>query len=177
MISRKQYYIKHAFHLLHKINWTLDVNLNAVHWGGLYISLQWLIFYVSLRKHIQKEIEELQQRERAEREAWEEHTKSVLEAQCAARENGLRDQLKRERDRQLETAIRRLEKESNDTRTEVEQEAEGKIRWVRFVRKWTRQQQQVVDTHRHLQEIKQLSSHVHRFAFQNDRKTYPVNEK
>ncbi|VDP49974.1 unnamed protein product [Echinostoma caproni] len=73
-------------------------------------------------------MEELQQRERAEREAWEQHTKSVLETQCASRENGLRDQLKRERDKQLEAAIRRLEAESNETRAEVEREAENKIK-------------------------------------------------
>ncbi|TPP57560.1 hypothetical protein FGIG_03823 [Fasciola gigantica] len=84
-----------------------------------------------LVKRHEKELEELQLREHAEREAWEEHTKSVLEVQCSARENGLRDQLKRERDRQLEAAIRRLEKESDETRAEVEREAESKIKRIR----------------------------------------------
>ncbi|KAF8571094.1 hypothetical protein P879_01272 [Paragonimus westermani] len=82
-------------------------------------------------KRQQQEIEQAQQRNAMEREAWEEHTKSVLEAQYLARENGLRDQLKRERDKQLEAAVKRLEADANELREEMERETELKIKRIR----------------------------------------------
>ncbi|KAF5402102.1 hypothetical protein PHET_04348 [Paragonimus heterotremus] len=82
-------------------------------------------------KRQQQEIEQAQQRNVLEREAWEEHIKSVLEAQYLARENGLRDQLKRERDKQLEAAVKRLEADANELREETERETELKIKRIR----------------------------------------------
>ncbi|CAH8650424.1 unnamed protein product [Schistosoma margrebowiei] len=77
------------------------------------------------------EIAELNQRNLAERTAWEEHTKSLLESQYTSRETILKEQLKKERDRMLESAVQRLEAEANEARLEIDRQAEVKVKRVR----------------------------------------------
>ncbi|CAH8630299.1 unnamed protein product [Schistosoma intercalatum] len=77
------------------------------------------------------EIAELNQRNLAERTAWEEHTKSLLESQYTSRETILKEQLKKERDRLLESAVQRLEAEANEARLETDRQAELKVKRVR----------------------------------------------
>ncbi|CAI2736815.1 unnamed protein product [Schistosoma spindalis] len=77
------------------------------------------------------EIAELNQRNLAERIAWEEHTKSLLESQYTSRETILKEQLKKERDRLLESAIHRLEAEANEAKLETDRQAELKVKRVR----------------------------------------------
>ncbi|KAK4476159.1 hypothetical protein MN116_001375 [Schistosoma mekongi] len=77
------------------------------------------------------EIAELNQRNLAERTAWEEYTKSLLETQYTAREATLKEQLKKERDRLLESAVHRLEAEASEARLETDRQAELKIKRVR----------------------------------------------
>ncbi|CAH8675724.1 unnamed protein product [Schistosoma rodhaini] len=77
------------------------------------------------------EIAELNQRNLAERTAWEEHTKSLLESQYISRETLLKEQLKKERDRLLESAVHRLEAEANEARLETDRQAELKLKRVR----------------------------------------------
>ncbi|KAH8865276.1 Centrosomal protein of 131 kDa [Schistosoma japonicum] len=77
------------------------------------------------------EISELNKRNLAERTAWEEYTKSLLETQYTSREATLKEQLKKERDRLLESAVRRLEAEASEARLETDRQAELKIIRVR----------------------------------------------
>ncbi|CAH8620300.1 unnamed protein product [Heterobilharzia americana] len=77
------------------------------------------------------EITELNQRNLAERAAWEDHTKSLLESQYTTRETVLREKLKKDRDRLLESAIHRLEAEANEARLETDRQTELKIKRVR----------------------------------------------
>lgn len=70
----------------------------------------------------------MNQRNLAERTAWEEHTKSLLESQYTSRETILKEQLKKERDRLLESAVQRLEAEANEARLETDRQAELKVK-------------------------------------------------
>nr|CAH8871310.1 unnamed protein product [Trichobilharzia regenti] len=84
-----------------------------------------------LNQRHKDEIAQLNQRNLAERAAWEGHTKSLLESQYTARETMLREQFKKERDRLLESAVHRLEAEANEARQETDRQAELKIKRVR----------------------------------------------
>ncbi|CAH8577287.1 unnamed protein product [Schistosoma turkestanicum] len=85
----------------------------------------------ALSQRHKDEIDELNQRNLAERTTWEEHTKSLLESQYTARETILKEQLKKERDRLIESAIHRLEAEANEARLETDRQAELKVKRVR----------------------------------------------
>ncbi|KAG5445761.1 Centrosomal protein of 131 kDa [Clonorchis sinensis] len=81
-----------------------------------------------LTKQHQQLVEEMQKRHAVELEAAKEKVTRELEAKYSERESNLRTQLKQERDRQLETAVQRLEADMNMTKEEIQRDADSKIR-------------------------------------------------
>ncbi|TGZ68917.1 hypothetical protein CRM22_004022 [Opisthorchis felineus] len=79
------------------------------------------------RQH-QQLVEEMQKRHTVELEAAKEKLTRELGAKYSERESNLRTQLKQERDRQLETAVQRLEADMNKTKEEIQRDADSKIR-------------------------------------------------
>ncbi|KAK2820121.1 hypothetical protein Q5P01_023080 [Channa striata] len=82
------------------------------------------------RRH-QMEIKALQERMEIERQTWEENYKKKEEAWLLTRERELKDELRRERDKEIELAIWTLEEETSKDKEECERAAENRVKRVR----------------------------------------------
>lgn len=78
--------------------------------------------------NLQREVQELQERLQLEKEAWEENYKKKHSTWLAQKERELKDQVQRERDKEIELVIARLEEDSCSAREENEKVVEAKIR-------------------------------------------------
>lgn len=65
-----------------------------------------------------------------EMEAWKNNYKKQQSLQLAEREAVIREQCRKERDREIETVIERLEMEATENRLQLEQTTENRIRCV-----------------------------------------------
>lgn len=63
-----------------------------------------------------------------ELEAWKNNYRKQVVSQLADKEATIREQCRKERDREIEEVIERLEMEANENRMQVEQTAEKRIR-------------------------------------------------
>lgn len=65
-----------------------------------------------------------------EMEAWKNNYKKQQALQLAEKEATIRDQCRKERDREIETVIERLEAEATESRLQIEQTTENRIRYL-----------------------------------------------
>lgn len=63
-----------------------------------------------------------------ETEAWKNNYRKQQTIQLIEKEAKLRDQFKKERDREIEEVIERLEAEATETRIQIEQATDNRIR-------------------------------------------------
>ena len=77
---------------------------------------------------LQIELHELQERLTIEKQAWEENYMKKQDTLLLGREREMRDRLRRERDREIETVIQKLEEETAASKEECERNAEMRIR-------------------------------------------------
>ncbi|KAK7506382.1 hypothetical protein BaRGS_00002494 [Batillaria attramentaria] len=82
------------------------------------------------RRH-NTEVRELQERLQLEKEAWEENYRKKHDTWLAQKERELKEQVRKERDKEIELVIARLEEDSCAAREESEKSAETKIRRLR----------------------------------------------
>ncbi|KAM9716461.1 centrosomal protein of 131 kDa isoform 2-T3 [Menidia menidia] len=82
------------------------------------------------RRH-QMEMKALQERLEIERQTWEENYRKKEEAWMLARERELKDELRRERDKEIELAIWTLEEETSKDKEECERAADNRVRRLR----------------------------------------------
>ncbi|KAI8797479.1 centrosomal protein of 131 kDa [Biomphalaria glabrata] len=82
-------------------------------------------------KRHKSEIKMLQEKLKLEKESWEENYMKKHETWLVQKERELRDQIKKERDKEIELVIERLEEDASTTREENERTTEQKIRRLR----------------------------------------------
>lgn len=80
-----------------------------------------------MRRHT-NEIKMLKEATELETEAWKNNYKKQQNVRMAEREAQIREHFRKERDREIETVIERLETEANETKNQIEQTAENRIR-------------------------------------------------
>ncbi|XP_044252632.1 centrosomal protein of 131 kDa isoform X2 [Tribolium madens] len=85
---------------------------------------------IVIRRHA-NEIKLIKETAGLEMETWQNNYKKQQTAQLIEKESVIREQCRRERDREIETVIERLEKEASDNKTQLEQTAENRIRRLR----------------------------------------------
>ena len=78
----------------------------------------------------QIEVRELHERLRLEKEAWEENYMKKHETWLMQKERELKENVRRDRDKEIELIIGRLEEDATSSREECERTAENKIKYV-----------------------------------------------
>ncbi|XP_061335796.1 centrosomal protein of 131 kDa isoform X6 [Pezoporus flaviventris] len=101
------------------------------------------------RRH-QAEVKELKDRLEMEKQAWEASYVKKEEAWLLSRERELREEVKKERDKEIELVIRRLEADTSLAREECERAAENRIKRIRD--KYEVELQELERSERKLQE-------------------------
>ena len=76
------------------------------------------------------EMDELKERLRLEKQTWEENAIKQQEMMLANRERELREQMKHERDREIEKIIARFETDTTVTKEETERTADNRVKYV-----------------------------------------------
>ncbi|KAI0220340.1 hypothetical protein LSAT2_028141 [Lamellibrachia satsuma] len=82
------------------------------------------------RRHL-AEVTQLREQLGLEKHAWEENYMKKKETWLMAKERELKDQVRRERDREIELVIQRLEEDNQAAREECERVAENRIKRIR----------------------------------------------
>ncbi len=77
------------------------------------------------------ELRDLEERLMIERQSWEENYRKRQEVAMMEKERGMRETVRRERDKEIEMVIARLEEETGQTKAECERAAEARIKRVR----------------------------------------------
>ncbi|CAH1110016.1 unnamed protein product [Psylliodes chrysocephalus] len=85
---------------------------------------------VVIRRHA-SEIKLIKQSSQIEYETWQGNLKKQQAVQLAEKETEIREQLRKERDREIEMVIERLENEFNDNKVQLEKSTENRIRRLR----------------------------------------------
>ncbi len=75
----------------------------------------------------QTEIRQLKEQLAVEKQAWEENYRKKQETWLMQKERELREQVKKDRDKEIELVIGRLEEDTQSTRDEAERAAENRI--------------------------------------------------
>ncbi|GCB71469.1 hypothetical protein scyTo_0005951 [Scyliorhinus torazame] len=101
------------------------------------------------RRH-QAEIESLKERLEIEKHAWEENYMKKQEAWLLTRERGLKEEVRKGRDKEIELVIQRLEEEVRISKHECERVAENTIKHVRH--KYEAELRELERSERNLQE-------------------------
>ncbi|XP_067860069.1 centrosomal protein of 131 kDa isoform X2 [Heptranchias perlo] len=101
------------------------------------------------RRH-QAEIQSLKERLEIEKQAWEENYMKKQEAWLLTRERGLKEEVRRGRDKEIELVIQRLEEEVRISKHECERVAENTIKHVRH--KYESELRELERSERNLQE-------------------------
>jgi 5-azacytidine-induced protein 1 len=79
------------------------------------------------RRHT-NEVNELKEKLNLEKENWEENLMKKQETILASKERELREQMKQERDREIEKIITQLESDTTATKEETERTAENRVK-------------------------------------------------
>ena len=79
------------------------------------------------RRHT-SEIQELKEKLALEKQSWEENYMKKQETYLAGKERELREQMKRERDREIEKVISQFESDTTMTKEEAERTAENRVK-------------------------------------------------
>ncbi|XP_029943463.1 centrosomal protein of 131 kDa isoform X5 [Salarias fasciatus] len=108
------------------------------------------------RRH-QVEMKALQERLELEKQTWEENSRKKEEAWLLSRERELRDQLRRERDKEIELAIWTLEEETSKDKEECERAADSRLKRLREkyeaeLRELERSERTAVEKHQQLRK-------------------------
>jgi 5-azacytidine-induced protein 1 len=82
---------------------------------------------IVIRKHA-NEIRLIKETASLEMESWQNNYKKQQTVQLAEKESIIREQCKRERDKEIESVIERLEAEATENKTQIEQSTENRIR-------------------------------------------------
>ncbi|XP_064600746.1 centrosomal protein of 131 kDa-like isoform X2 [Liolophura sinensis] len=82
------------------------------------------------RRH-KTEVKELQERLKVEKESWEENYMKRQETWLVQKERELKEQVRRDRDKEIEMVIARLEEDNSSSRAECERTAENRIKRIR----------------------------------------------
>ncbi|XP_051888745.1 centrosomal protein of 131 kDa isoform X2 [Pristis pectinata] len=101
------------------------------------------------RRH-QAEIQSLKERLEIEKQAWEENYMKKQEAWLLTRERGLKEEVRKGRDKEIELVIQRLEEEVRVSKQECERVAENTIKHVRH--KYEAELRELEHSERNLQE-------------------------
>lgn len=100
----------------------------------MYIQVNFVPYrYVTVIKeqffcHLQNEMKSLKEALEIEKEAWMRSYKKDQEAHISERESEIRNQYKRERDKEIELVIERLESDASQSRAELEQAMDNRLR-------------------------------------------------
>lgn len=73
-------------------------------------------------------MKELQERLKVEKESWEENYMKRQETWLVQKERELKEQVRRDRDKEIEMVIARLEEDNSSSRAECERTAENRIK-------------------------------------------------
>ncbi|XP_074519297.1 centrosomal protein of 131 kDa isoform X2 [Halichoeres trimaculatus] len=108
------------------------------------------------RRH-QLEMKALQERLDIEKQTWEENYKKKEEAWLLSRERELKEELRRERDKEIELAIWTLEEETSKDKEECERAADNRVKRVREkyeseLRELERSERTAVEKHQELRK-------------------------
>ncbi|XP_072168019.1 centrosomal protein of 131 kDa-like [Diadema setosum] len=82
------------------------------------------------RRH-RAEVKDLEERLRIEKEAWEENYMKKQETWLLSKERDLKEQVRKDRDKEIELVITRLEDDAQSSREELERAAENRIKRIR----------------------------------------------
>lgn len=88
-----------------------------------------LRFYQTIIRRHNNEIKVLKETVTMEAEAWKTSYRKQQDLQLIEKEARMREQFKKERDREIEEVIDRLELEANETRMQTELATENKLRY------------------------------------------------
>ena len=78
--------------------------------------------------YFQDDIRDMREKLRLEKESWEQNFLKKQETWVVQKERELKDQVKRERDKEIEMVITQLEEDATSTREDVERASDNKIR-------------------------------------------------
>lgn len=104
---------------LFKVCW---ITCTGYSWFSSFIQYVWFEFQIEIR--------ELKDRLAVEKASWEENYMKKQETWMLQKERELKDQVRRDRDKEIELVISRLEEDATASREETEKAAEHKIRFV-----------------------------------------------
>lgn len=86
---------------------------------------------IELERRHTNEMNELKEKLAIEKQSWEENYMKKQETSLAGKERELRDQMKRDRDREIEKIIAQFDSETTLTKEEAERAAENRVKRVR----------------------------------------------
>ena len=78
---------------------------------------------------VQSEIQNLKEQLEIEKESWEQNYLKRQESWITQKERELKEQVRKDRDKEIEQLILRLEAESTSSRDELERTAENRIKY------------------------------------------------
>lgn len=91
--------------------------------------------YEAIRTELERrhtsEMNELKEKLAIEKQSWEENYMKKQETSLAGKERELRDQMKRDRDREIEKIIAQFESDTTLTKEEAERTAENRVKRIR----------------------------------------------
>lgn len=97
---------------------------------NFFFIFQILLSMLHVCIEFQIEIRELKERLAVEKASWEENYMKKQETWMLQKERELKDQVRRDRDKEIELVISRLEEDASASREETEKAAEHRIRFV-----------------------------------------------
>ncbi len=77
---------------------------------------------------VQTELRQLKEQLAVEKQAWEENYRKKQETWLLSKERELKDQVRRDRDKEIEMVISRLEEDNQSARDETERLADNRIK-------------------------------------------------
>ncbi len=77
---------------------------------------------------LQTELRQLKEQLAVEKQAWEENYRKKQETWLLSKERELKDQVRRDRDKEIEMVISRLEEDNQSARDETERLADNRIK-------------------------------------------------
>nr|XP_002740719.1 PREDICTED: 5-azacytidine-induced protein 1-like [Saccoglossus kowalevskii] len=122
------------------------------------------------------EVKELEERLKVEKEAWEENYMKKQETWLLAKERELKEQVRRDRDKEIELVIQRLEDDSESARDECERAAENRIKRIRD--KYEAELREIERSERNTQErLNELKARLGEVEGENIRLQGLMNQK
>lgn len=100
-----------------------------------YLSFNFVFFLIIVcTRHtmfdLQTEIREMKERTEIEKQTWEENYRKKQENYLMQRERELKENVKKDRNKEIELVIRQLEEDATSQREDCERVAENRIKYV-----------------------------------------------